>query len=41
MGNEIFRDRLNRKIEKFILEAQDCIKLEHNGMAGNVRKILV
>jgi hypothetical protein len=41
MGNQIFRDRLNHKIEKCILEAQDCVKLEHNGMAGNVREILV
>jgi hypothetical protein len=41
MGNEIFRDRLNRKIEKFILEGHDCIKLHHNAMAGNVREILV
>jgi len=41
MGNEIFRNRLNNRIKKCISEAQDCVRLEHHGMAGNVRQILV
>ena len=41
MGNEIFRNRLNNIIKQCIVEAQDCIQLEHHGMAGNVRQILI
>lgn len=41
MGNVIFRNRLNNAIRQCISEAHDCMQLEHHGMAGNVRQILV
>ena len=41
MGNQIFRNRLNNIIKQCLSEAQECTQLEHHGMAGHVRQILV
>jgi hypothetical protein len=41
MGSKLFRDRLNKLIQECLSSAQDCIQIEHNGLAGDVRQILV
>lgn len=41
MGNEIFRDRLNAKIAYALAEARNCSRLDHPGMIGEVRQIVI
>ena len=41
MGNEIFRDRLENNVKHALVEAQNCSKLNHPGMVGRVRQIVI
>lgn len=41
MANPIFLERLLNNIEQCLREAENCARLEHNGMVGTVRQLLV
>ena len=41
MGNELFRDRLYGNINRCLLEAEACARLQHPGTVGQVRQILI
>lgn len=41
MANELFRDRLYGNIDRCLREAEACARLQHPGMIGQVRQILI
>ncbi len=41
VSNEIFRKRMDASIERAMNEAADCRGLDHQGLVGEVRQILV
>ena len=41
MGNQIFRTRLEKAIQRALEDARDCSSLDHSGMVGHVREIFV
>ncbi len=41
MANTIFQDRLSANIQKCLGEAANCARLNHAGMSGTVRQVLV
>lgn len=41
MGNQIFRDRLENSIDHALREARNCSRLDHPGLIGRFRQIMV
>lgn len=41
VGNPFLRDRLDARINQALAEARNCAKLDHQGMVGQIRQIVV